>query len=336
MKPQFRPDVFFMPTSDGVSFSGLGPDGQAVHFALRGRSLYQLTVLLRDRLNGRQDLGELLKSLSPFQRPLATQLIQILSDRSFIRDASLDQAHTLNDQELELYTPQINYLDCYVSQARQRFEKFRRARIALVGRGWTAACLAQALWENGLQTLTWLPGPAHRIASDRAEMKRRLALRQEFDPTQHLVELPAAQLDWADYDLVLYAEDGFDQARLDDLSRQARQSQVAFYPAYYREGRGWCGPLQLPHQPGCWECAGLVGSAGLTQVVTEPFFGPVAAALLGNVLAYRIFRYFTMFVGPENRSIYSFILETLDQRDTRIEWQLACEHCQVIPLKMLV
>lgn len=327
MKPRFRGDVFFTPSADGVSFSGMGANGQLDRFSLKGRMLYQAAVFLSSRLDGKQELDDFLKSLSPIQRPMLNQLIPVLIEHGFIRDAGQDEPERLTELEQNLFAKQISYIDCYKPTPRQAFEKFRYAKVGVIGSGWTVAALAQNLWENGLANLDWVADATPNPEADQAELQARLKKLPAASASLNI--LPELPTSLAGYDIWLYAADTVDLPLLTHLSRLCRAAGVAFYPAFFQHERGFAGGLELPGENGCWNCSGAL-QTGSTSVKAGQFFSPVAATLLGNTLAFRVFSYFTTFAGAENRSLYSFSLETLDQRDTKIEWQTECALCRPV------
>lgn len=336
MRPQIRNEFFFGPSPEGVSFSGFGPDGQLDRFTLKGRLLYPIMNQLYPWLNGQHETEQILQKLPVLQRKLAGQMIEILAGRGFIRYRQGLSNHHLSETELELYASQINFIGCYADEPESRFEKFRKANVLLVGAGWTAACTAQALWANGLRLLGWYSTDSIRLTE--AELTRLLRQAHQFDATAALHRLNFHQPpDWSAYDLVLFVSDSPDLGRLEEVAEKCRAKGIAFYPAYFKDGRGRLGPLELPGQPGCWHCAGDGSEAALANWpgVPDPFFSPVAAGLLGNTLAYRVFRYFTFFAGPENRSLFSFDTETLEQREKLVVWQPECAVCRSVASPVL-
>jgi hypothetical protein len=329
---QLRNDVFFSPSAEGVSFSGFGRDGQLDRFTLKGKMLYPIMEQLYPRLNGQHETQAIINALPFLQRKLGGQMLEILSNRGFIYERPVP-THNLSQVELELYASQLNFIGCYSTDPEARFEKFRRAQVLLVGGGWTAVFTAQGLWENGLGRLDWQPLNAD--ATIEAAIANQFETAQAYDAGLVFKVLPLpgqATPDWTTYDLVLFATDIFEEKYWLELERSCRASGRPTYPAVFGKGQGRLGPLMLPEYLGCWHC----GSAGsdfvpdpsFTPDQLDPSFSPIAAALLGNTLAYRVFRFFSLFGGAESRSMFWFETASLEQHEKLAVWRPTCEFCR--------
>jgi hypothetical protein len=333
---QLRKDVFFSPTIDGIKFSGFNSDGQLTCFTLKSRLLYPLMEQLATLLDGRHAAETILEQLPALQRKAAAQILEILKTRGFVYEHAKDYHH-LSPALLNYYASQINFISCYADRPAACFERFRKARILLIGSGWTALHTAQALWNNGLSHLTWQPTQAGLNTAEIEQMQALLAQAQQGDPELSLRQLSStASPNWSIYNMVVFASDRLEEKRLNSLSKNCRQEQVAFYPATFVAGYGRIGPLELPDYTGCWYCGSdntnpAQATPSYNDAKFDPFFSPSTAALLGNNLAYRVFRYFTFFAGPSQRSLYSFDTQNLAQREKLLIWQPNCPVCQ--PLK---
>lgn len=322
---QIRNDVFFSPTAEGVSFSGFGLDGKLDRFTLKGKMLYPIMEHLYPYLNGQHEADAIVKALPIFQRKLGGQMLEILSARGFIYGRDGNQNHNLTQIELDSYASQINFIGCYASEPENRFERFRTARILLLGSGWTTVFTAQGLWGNGLRQIDWQPDNSASFDVS-TEMQTRLQTARTYDPDLTLNALvPQTEQDLANYDLILWAADTFEEIRFLNLERLCRENQRPLYPAVFLNNRGQIGPFMLPDQKGCWHC-GIPENLEITTQKDE-FFSPIASSLLGNTLAYRVFRYFTFFAGADNRSLFWLDTETLEQHEKLLVWQPDCQFC---------
>lgn len=325
MRIKLKNDVFFLPVEDGVYLKN-----NQCAFTLRGKTIYAWLEQLVPYLTGDHTLEALCRDLTQDKKTMLSNLVNLLMERGFIKEVVEDEGHNLSQAELEIYRSQIEFIDYFQNLAASRFERFRTARVLLIGSDFTVASAAHSLMDSGLRRINLL-----FTGEDEARRLRILQYVEHFSGKDALIEFhEQAAINWqqadsvtrliADYDIVLHASDTLMLDRVRLLNRCCVGQGKIFLQGMMVDGVGWVGPLALPGEAGCWECAwqrylsaspSATGrsDAGSEICRKEEYFSPTAAAIVGNTITFEIFKHLTGAGEPEPHTRVFFLnLETLE------------------------
>lgn len=336
-RPRMRHDVLFTRTEDGVLFHNANSG-----FRLSSAAAYRLASLLVPHLNGRNRVADICAPLPSAQRAMIGELVSALYARGFARDIPEDEsdpATILGPAVAAHFATQIAYLDHYADRAPQRFATFRATRVAVLGTGPAAVACAAGLLRNGATAVTVSPAVSPVLAPELAELDAAgCAATVEALPTA------GGEVGWpelAPAEIVVVAAG--DDAPRDTLRLLAAGIPVdrLLLPAWVAGGRMLVGPVQGAGRTGCWCCAMLrlgdndeTGAAGqvwraaalpsgASPAAAQPD-GPLAA-MVGNLLAYEVFRLTTGALPAETDG--SVIVQHLASLDVLTEPLLPHPRC---------
>ncbi|MEU1662993.1 group-specific protein [Streptomyces sparsogenes] len=157
--------VRYAPTEDGAAV--LGPSGA---LALRGSTVYAWLERLWPLLDGAQDVDAALDGLPGGHRAVATRLLDTLQRRGYLREATEARPHGLTAAELHDYRHEIAYIGHWLDSPEHRFERYRTARVLLLGDGPLHAAARHALLACGLRrSLGEDPGAGYEALRAAAE-----------------------------------------------------------------------------------------------------------------------------------------------------------------------
>lgn len=328
MRPRLRRDVLFTQTPGGVLFHNA--DGG---FHLAGRTAYRFASLIVPHLDGSRPLTDICAGLGEPQRAMVAELVGSLVERDFARDAPPAVAPGPPAAVAERFAAQIAYVDHYVAdaEAAARFARFRQTRVAVLGTGEAARWCVLGLIRNGLAEVA-------------AEERPETALAEADELTaagSPAVLSPVDAGALSSYDVLVVT--GADApARTHALLRDGLAEGQLLIPAWTFGDRVVVGPRSGGPTagagagwPGCLGCALLrlgdttdpAGAAALLAElagVAEPaavpaggaLTGPVAA-MVGNLLAYEVFRTATGALPAETEG--QVLIQDLDSLDVVAE-----------------
>ncbi|MGY0056731.1 group-specific protein [Streptomyces sp. LZ34] len=138
--------VRYAPTENGAAV--LGPSGA---LALRGATVYAWLERLWPLLDGAQDVDAVLARLPDGHRAVANRLLETLQRRGFLREATEPRPHGLTATELHRHRHEIAYIGHWLDSPEHRFERYRTARVLLLGDGPLHAAARHALLACGLR-----------------------------------------------------------------------------------------------------------------------------------------------------------------------------------------
>lgn len=343
-RPRVRHDVLFTRTEDGVLFHNATSG-----FRFSSTTAYRLASVLVPHLNGRHQVADICARLPAGQRAMIGELVSTLYARGFARDvpeAEGDPTAILGPAVAAHFATQVAYLDHYTDRAPQRFATFRNTSVAVLGAGPVATACATGLLRNGAATVTVSPAIASRLTPELTEL-------DAAGCPATTVPLPVAdnEVDWSDLDtaqIVVVA--GGDDAPRDTLRLLAAgiPADRLLLPAWVAGGRMLVGPVQGEGRTGCWCCvmrrlvdndetdgAGKVWQAaalpsGAAPAAAEPD-GPLAA-MVGNLLAYEVFRLTTGALPAEtDGSVIVQHLASLDVLTEKLLPHPRCTFCRPAP-----
>ncbi|MEU4094292.1 TOMM precursor leader peptide-binding protein [Streptomyces sp. NPDC026673] len=336
--PRIRRDVLFTETPDGVVFHNAHGG-----FNLRGRSAYRFATLVVPHLNGTNRVEQICAGLGEQQRTMVGELVGALYGRGFARDVvpGSDGLDELAPEVAERFAAQIDYIDHYAGEAGSRFRRFRDTRVAVLGDDPVARWCALSLVRNGCGALA-LPAATGPGTDPFAEALRETAGLEDDGCPVEIVRWDVTGDDgWDDlagYDVVLTT--GTPAAPLRLLEAGVPEG-VRLLPAWTFGDQAVVGPVMTAGTAGCWSCAALrLGANGepgaaadLWSAVrlddpgrAEPgrVSGP-PAAMLGNLLAYEVFRLVTGVLAAETEG--RLVLQDLDSLDVVTEPLLPHPRC---------
>lgn len=321
MRPRLRRDVLFTQTPGGVLFHNA--DGG---FHLAGRTAYRFASLIVPHLDGSRPLAEICAGLGEPQRAMVAELVGSLVERDFARDAAPSVEPGPAPEVAERFAAQIAYVDHYTDEAAARFARFRGTRVAVLGTGEAARWCVLGLVRNGLAEVAAEERPAEALA-EAAE------LTSAGCPTT-VAELDPSAADLSGYQvLVVTGADAV--ARAHALLDAGLSEGQLLIPAWTFGDRVVVGPRSGGLTAGCLGCALLrlgatTDQAGASALLAElagvaapapappggALTGPVAA-MVGNLLAYEIFRTVTGALPSETEG--QVLIQELDSLDVVAE-----------------
>ena len=334
-RPRVKQDVLYTRTPNGVLFHN-----SHAGFHLASASAYRFACAIVPRLTGRHTVAELCDGLGDGPRGMVAELVTAMLDRGFARDVppdSEDPAH-LPASVAERFASQINYVDHYAGQAVERFLRFRTAHVAVLGDDAVAQWCALSLIRNGSEAIAVRGGAADAAgagsgsgsASGSSLLSAEIEELTAAGCAVMLLPLPEGEATWEDlrgYDVVVTTS-GIRQVTA--LLAAGVPEGVSLLPLAVIGDRALVGPLTRGDRPGCWVCAALRfganqpsgPSADLWSGLIVPSATATApsrplAAMLGNLLAFEVFRLTTGALPPETEE--QVIVQDLDSMDCTTE-----------------
>ncbi|MGW4881430.1 TOMM precursor leader peptide-binding protein [Streptomyces sp. NPDC004262] len=348
-RPRIRRDVLFTRTPSGVLFHNAHGG-----FNVVTQSAYRFAALMVPHLDGERRVEELCAGLGDKQRDMVVQLVRALYARGFARDAApRPAADVLAPQVAERFAHQLDYLDHYADNATERFLRFRSSPVAVLGDDALARWAALGLLRNGCAAVAvtdqGVPGvlsrELHGVAG-LAELEAETASLTEAGCAPGLTRLAEP----ADGTYGWDALDGWDTVLVTGATghRQLLRLLGEGVPAGRRLLGAWTfgdravvGPVMTAGTPGCWCCAALRLGAGADAADSADLWasvGPGAplgtpplvlagplAGMLGNLLAFEVFRLVTEALPAETRN--QVIVQDLDSLDVLSEPLLPHPRC---------
>ncbi|MFJ4846599.1 TOMM precursor leader peptide-binding protein [Streptomyces sp. NPDC088733] len=334
--PRIRRDVLFTETPAGVVFHNAHGG-----FNLQGRSAYRFASLIVPHLDGTHRVEEMCAGLGDQQRAMVGELVGALYGRGFARDVTpgSDGLDQLAPEVARRFAPQIDYIDHYAGEAGGRFRRFRETRVAVLGDDDVAQWCALSLVRNGCAAIA-VPA-ATGDDPFAAAVDEAGALAADGCPVGIARKDLGPGAGWADlagYDVVVTT--GGPRTVLGLLEAGVPEG-VRLLPAWTFGGQAVAGPVMTSATAGCWACAalrlGANGDAGAAadlwsgaslgesgRSATAGVSGP-PAAMLGNLLAYEVFRQVTGVLAPEAEG--RVVLQDLDSLDVVTEPLLPHPRC---------
>ncbi|MGW1255221.1 TOMM precursor leader peptide-binding protein [Streptomyces sp. NPDC002513] len=349
-RPRIRRDVLFTRTPSGVLFHNAHGG-----FNVATQSAYRFAALIVPHLNGERRVEELCAGLGDKQRDMVVQLVRALYARGFARDAAPGpSADVISPQVTERFAHQLDYLDHYADDAPGRFLRFRSTSVAVLGDDALARWAALGLLRNGSAAVAVTEQDApHGVlrrelhgVEGTAELDAEAAALADAGCAPRLTRLPASAAEtygWADLD-------GWDTVLVTGPAgpRQLLRLLTEGVPAGRRLLGAWTfgnhavvGPVMTAGTPGCWSCAALRLGAGADAADSAELWasvGPAAplgtpprvlggplAGMLGNLLAFEVFRLVTEALPAETRN--QVVVQDLDSLDVLTEPLLPHPRC---------
>ncbi|MFE9419852.1 TOMM precursor leader peptide-binding protein [Streptomyces griseofuscus] len=356
-RPRIRRDVLYTQTPDGVLFHNAHGG-----FNVRTRNAYRFATLIVPHFDGERRVEELCAGLGDKQRDMVVQLVRALYARGFARDAGpKPPGDLLAPQVSERFAHQLDYLDHYADDAAARFARFRDTPVAVLGDDALARWAALGLLRNGSAAvaITEQDGPYSELRAERhgveggAEIEAEAAALAEAGCAPRLARLGEAAdgtYGWAElegWDTVLVTPAAGSRQLLRLLSEGVPAGR-RLLGAWTFGDRAVIGPEMTAGHTGCWCCAALRLGAGTDAAdsadlwasvgpaaplgTPAPLIGGPLAGMLGNLLAFEVFRLVTGALPAETRG--QLVVQDLDSLDVLTEPLLPhprCPYCSAAP-----
>ncbi|HEY0168645.1 MAG TPA: TOMM precursor leader peptide-binding protein [Jatrophihabitans sp.] len=322
IRPRLRNDVVFLRVDTGIYLRS-----SQMSCVLKGQGVYDWMAALGPRMTGEWTVAELCEGLDEARRRTAEGLVRTLLDRGFARDAVASVDAELSEQVLRRFASQINFVEHFMHATDRSpqawFSQFRSSRVLVLGpmTGITDAAV-RGLLRNGLAEVSVTGGHTE------ADFAEDLAELAAAGTAAEVVSLPQTPHDVGDYDVVISAVDSAHSASLLELTRRvvgADRPSPRVLPVVIHDGRATLGPVCGPAELPCWVCAQLRLAANSDPRSTADFWrglalgGPAAAEalddpaatggasliaqrMIGNALAFEVFRLRTGQLGPQEEN----------------------------------
>ncbi|MFF2445759.1 putative thiazole-containing bacteriocin maturation protein [Neobacillus sp. NPDC058068] len=309
-------DTFFLPDQKG----GVYFRNNVSSFRMEGTTIYQWIEKLLPMFNGEQTLAALTEGLTPPYRNRVYEIGETLYKNGFVRDVSKDIPHQLNQQVLEKYASQIEFIENFSESGAYHFQVYRQAKVLIVGSGHILISLVAALIESGLPKLNVMV--TDTVPTNRLRLNEMVEHAWKVDSDVEMVEVPyhkgAGENFWRGavqhYDWILYVSQDRNVNELRNLNQVCKEENKAFLPAIYLEKVGLSGPLTYPESEGCFESAWRRIHQSFVQADERSRgFSSTSGATLANVSVFEFFKKVTG-VADENQcnQIYLLDLETME------------------------
>ena len=300
MRPRLAGDVRFVRSAQGAYLHGMHGD-----CTLSGVQAYDWLARLAPHLTGERTLQELTSGLAAAKREMVERLVGVLAENGFVVDARADEPHSLSERECAIYADEIRFIRYCLDSAERRFQRFREARILLLGSGPLLADLLGAGLRAGWRTV----GVAAHGTGDSARLATA-ADRARRDAQQHVEfpgQVPATPAGPAGlaglfrtWDVVLQVCTHGERAGLLAACRAAGQAGAALGQLYVDSTEAWLtsvGPPAATMAESGWRRLAGPPPAGIGSGTDAPpgagwLTGPVPV-FLGMRLALACFRYLT-------------------------------------------
>ncbi|MEH7440656.1 putative thiazole-containing bacteriocin maturation protein [Neobacillus drentensis] len=309
-------DTFFLPDPHG----GVYLRNNLSSFRIEGNTIYQWIEKLLPMFNGEHTMGELTMGLTAPYRDRVYEIGETLHNNGFVRDLSKDKPHQLNENLLEKYASQIEFIENIKGSGAYHFQEYRQAKVLVVGSGPFMGSLVSSLIESGLPKFNVLV-----TDSVPTNWQRQNELVQNARKTDSEVEIKnvpfhkdAGSSFWREavqpYDWILYVSQDGNINELRDLNLVCKEEKKAFMPAIYLDQVGLSGPFNQPDTDGCWESAWRrIHQSALKKDRPSQSFSSTAGSILANVSVFEFFKRATGITDSnESHQIYMLDLETLE------------------------
>ncbi|MFI9783044.1 TOMM precursor leader peptide-binding protein [Kitasatospora sp. NPDC051984] len=346
-----RNDVVFLRVDTGIYLRS-----SETSCVLKGAGAYEWMSVLGPRMTGERTVEEICEGLDDNRRKTAVGLMRTLLDRGFARavPGAGTGAGTLPAEVLDRFAPQINFVEHFM-HADQRtpqelFARFRSSRVLVSGSpSGVAAAAVRGLLRNGLAEVS-----LDDAAWGREFESETAGLADAGAPAQ-VVVLPSTPEDLTEFDVVVAVADESDSSAVLDLTRRLHGAPQGprLIPVVADPTRMVVGPISGPGEQPCWVCAQLRLSANSDPRRTAdlwrrlalgptgagaPSGDPVTQSMVGNALAFEIFRLRTgqLQMDDERHAVIQD-LTTLESRRERVLPHPGCplRHQAVPPEEVL-
>ncbi|MGP4102649.1 TOMM precursor leader peptide-binding protein [Nonomuraea sp. KM90] len=322
-------------------------------YVVKGQWAYRFICSLAPYLTGEHTVGDLCARLAPERQAMLVTLVRSLIERGFARNVHLTGEVDMDPAVAEAFAAQLNYVEHFVDGAKARFLRFRAAKVLMLGTGRVNRAAAESLLRNGLGSLSLVASSPNSAAADADRVMAGLAecvaeLTGAGCPPQVrslglTVNDALASHALLGYDFVVASSDDIGMAALRRLIDVGVNGGPVVLPATSIGSRVLIGPITRPAAAGCWMCSMLRyganaeprDAAALWHGIacgdlgsSFPRLGPQLAAMVGNALAFDLFRLVTGCFTPETeQGVLIQHVSTLEARRERLWPHPLCSSC---------
>lgn len=282
MRPRLQDDVRYVPYSQGAYLHS--DRGSCV---VPGPQAYAWLERLVPYLTGTHQLDELTAALPVDKRTTVRELVELLHRHGLVTDARNDHPHSLTGAERRDYADEIAFIRYALDSAEHRFQRYREARVLILGDGPVLASVLRAGLTSGWRHVRVLPVNRSEMSGLRevAENARRDA-RQEVSMDAETFDVALA-----DAEVVLHVCGTGEQTRLLEVAEQCARNGTLLGQVLVNGDEAWFGPVERSASASAWRR--LRESAVTVPEVEESLLHGPAPVMLGHRLVLAHFRHST-------------------------------------------
>ncbi|MDM5317174.1 bacteriocin maturation protein [Fictibacillus sp. b24] len=302
-------DTFIYPESS----QGVYLRNNVTSIRIEGSTIEKWLERLVPMLDGTLTLDHITNGLPQAFKDQVFKIVQVLYENGFVRDLSQDLPHQLPEQILTKYASQIEFINHICDSGAHRFQRYREAKVAVMGAGTLLLSLVTSLIQSGLSAFTIIP--THSQKKDHERLKEIVAAASESDSTSKITVLKSESQTWSEnlehYDYIIFGSLDSDLAQLRTVQKICKDQGKHFLPVTINKDLAFAGPLVSPKSTLSWECAHR--RVHQSSSIKNESSTSTACALLANVAVFELFKEIT---GAQDQkkdhSIYRLNLETLE------------------------
>lgn len=243
LRPRLLDDVRFAECDEGVYLHS-----DRGSFVLAGKSAYAWMDRLAPFLTGEYTLAEISGDLPATHGAMVRKFVEALTAQGFVTDARADRPHTLTEVEQSEYAEEIAFVRYGFDSAEWRFQRWREARVLVIGTGPVSVCTVEAGVRSGWRRPTIVSdedqGDVWRAAVKATRDPRQEIRRAAVD--DHLPDLISGA------DLVLQVEWPDQADRLAGVARECARAGVSLGQMLVRAEDAWLASAAGPDVEEAW------------------------------------------------------------------------------------
>jgi len=286
---------------------------------MEGTTIAQWIEKLLPMFNGEHTLGELTEGLPSAYQNMVMEIADVLHKNGFVRDMSQERPHQLREEILIKHASQIEFLESVADSGAYHFQNYRQTKVLAVGSGHFFVSLVSALLESGLPSFHIYV--TETVPTNKSRLSELVEYACKSDDEVKVEEIRlngVGNRAWREmvrpFDAILYVSQEGDVEELRTLHAACIEEKKKFFPALILNQTGMAGPIDAQESVGSWESAWR--RLHRTVLSTDPLlstFSVTAGAMLGNILAFELFKEITGVTKPEQiNQFYLLDLETLE------------------------
>jgi bacteriocin biosynthesis cyclodehydratase domain-containing protein len=351
VRPRLSHDVLFYDIGHGVVVRNTDEV-----YVVKGQFAYRFMCSLAPYLTGEHSVRDLCANLSPERQAMAVSLVRSLIERGFARNARLSENADIDPAVARLFSSQLNYVEHFVDDATARFKRFRNAKVLMLGTGRVNRAAAESLLRNGLGCLSLVASSSDSPAEDAAAARAGLAgcmaelTEAGASPTVLPLDLTVGDVLASHplnaYDFVIASSDDIGMAALRRLVHAGVTGGPVVLPATSIGSKVIIGPITRPASAGCWHCSmlryganadpydavalwlGVANGDPASAAPAAPRLNPQLAAMVGNTLAFDLFRLVTgSFDAETDHGVLIQDILTLESKREQLWPHPLCPSC---------